>query len=256
MADNVDVGQLEREVKQVYRSVATHPEEDRHFEMGRQLAERLGYRSADLDRVPDGALESFAGVGYHLDGADFEPGNVVVDLGSGSGTDAFIAAGYVGESGRVVGIDMTHEQIDKARAHRDAGGFESVTFEHGYIESLPFDADSADVVISNGVINLSADKPAVFAEASRILRSDGRLAVADIVSEEPMPTSITSNADLWAACIGGAMQVDRYRELIEESGFRIESMTENPEYEFRSKQAADACEKYGVKSISLAARAV
>ncbi|WP_101295656.1 methyltransferase domain-containing protein [Halegenticoccus soli] len=253
MANTLDVEKLERAVKNVYRDVAEAPTGEYHFEMGRPLAERLGYPADDLDRIPAEALESFAGVGYHFDLADIGEGDDVLDLGSGSGTDAFVAALRVGESGSVTGLDMTDEQLEKARGLRDEAGMDAVSFEAGYIEELPFEDGTFDVVISNGVINLSPEKTRVFEEANRVLASGGRLAVSDIISEKQMPESIKTDADLWAACIGGAEQIDRYTTLIEAAGFEVTDVRENTTYEFISDQAANACQKYGVKSVSLSA---
>ncbi len=254
MASSLDIDRLERAVKAVYRDVARTPDEEYHFEMGRALAERLGYPSDDLDRVHEEALESFAGVGYHFDYAGLEDGEAVLDLGSGSGTDVFVAALHVGDEGRVTGLDMTEAQLEKARSLRDSAGLGGVSFEQGYIEEMPFDDETFDVVISNGVINLSPEKARVFEEAHRVLKPGGRLAISDIISEELMPESIKTNEDLWAACIGGAEQVDRYTGLIEAAGFEVDDVRENPEYEFLSEQAANACSKYGVKSVSVSAR--
>lgn len=253
MASSLDVDRLERAVKSVYRDVAEAPNEEYHFEMGRDLAERLGYAPEDLDRIPAAALDSFAGVGYHFDLAAIEPGDTVLDLGSGSGTDVFVAALHAGEVGSVTGLDMTDQQLEKARQLRDDEGFETVTFEQGYIEELPFEDGQFDVVISNGVINLSPDKPRVFEEARRVLAAGGRLAISDIISEEQMPQSIKTDEDLWAACIGGAEQVDRYTGLIEDAGLAVEEVRDNTEYAFISERAANACQKYGVKSVSVVA---
>lgn len=256
MAQTLDVGKLEREVKAVYRDVAEAPEGEFHFEMGRPLAERLGYPSNDLDRVPKKAIDSFAGVGYHFDLADIQEGDDVLDLGSGSGMDAFVATFYVGETGSVTGLDMTDEQLAKSRELRDEAGIENVSFDQGYIEEVPFPDDSFDVVISNGVVNLSAEKGRVFEEVRRVLGPDGRLAFSDIISERRMPERIKADADLWAACIGGAEQVDDYTELIETPGFDVIEVRENPQYAFISEQAQGACGTYGVKSVSLAARKI
>jgi ubiquinone/menaquinone biosynthesis C-methylase UbiE len=254
MPTALDVERLEQAVKSVYRDVATAPTEEYHFEMGRPLAERLGYPADDLDRIPGEAMESFAGVGYHFDLAEIEEGDAVLDLGSGSGTDAFIAALHVGNTGSVTGLDMTDEQLEKSRQLRDGTAMDTVSFEKGYIENLSFEDETFDVVISNGVINLSAQKDRVFEEVSRVLKPDGRLAISDIISEERMPESIKGNADLWAACIGGAEQVDDYTDLIEVPGFGITESRDNTQYEFTSEQAQGACQRYGVKSISLCAR--
>lgn len=254
MTDSLDIERLEQAVKNVYRGVAESPTEEYHFEIGRPLAERLGYPAGDLDRIPEQALGSFAGVGYHFDLADLEEGDDVLDLGSGSGTDVFAAALHVGDTGSVTGLDMTDEQLEKARQLRDEAGMDNVSFEKGYIEEPPFEDGTFDVVVSNGVINLSAAKEQVFAEADRVLTSGGRLAISDIISERRMPESIKTDADLWAACIGGAEQIDRYTTIIEDAGFEVTDVRENTQYEFSSDQAANACEKYGVKSISLSAR--
>lgn len=252
-AETVDRADLERKVKETYRSVALSPTAAYHFEIGRGLAERLGYDPADLDRIPAAAIDSFAGVGYHFDLAAIERGDEVLDLGSGSGMDAFVAALHVGESGRVTGVDMTDEQLEKSRRLGEEAGRSTVTFERSYIEALPFAAESFDVVTSNGVINLSADKRQVFREASRVLRPGGRLAISDIVTREQMPARITCNSDLWASCIGGAMQVDDYRRTIEDAGFGTVAIRENPEYAFLSDSARGASETYGVTSVSLTA---
>jgi ubiquinone/menaquinone biosynthesis C-methylase UbiE len=236
----------------MYRAVATEPAGEYHFELGRPLAERLGYPVRVLDRIPAGAVESFAGVGYFFDLADLRAGESVIDLGSGSGMDVFFAASQVGASGRVVGVDFTAKQLAKARGLAVEAGLDQVAFSEGRIERVPAGDASADCVISNGVINLSPDKERVFAEAARVLRPGGRLAIADIVSERQLKDSIVCDADLWASCIGGAAQQDAYREAIEAAGLRIEQVKRNL-YEFISQRARNASAKYGVRSVSLLA---
>jgi len=249
----VDAIELETKVKDLYRHVAEQPHGAYHFEMGRALVERLGYPADLLDRIPGGAIESFAGVGYFVDLADLRLGERVMDLGSGSGMDTFVAATLVGSSGRVVGVDFTVEQLTKARRLATAAGLGQVEFREGRIEALSADDDqSFDCVISNGVINLSPDKDLVFAEAARVLRPGGRLAIADIVTERQLTESIVGNADLWASCIGGASQQDTYRQAIENTGLRIEQIRPNL-YQFLSAQASSASATYGVHSISLLA---
>jgi arsenite methyltransferase len=178
----------------------------------------------------------------------------VLDLGSGSGTDSFLAALAAGPYGGVVGIDMTDAQLAKADQLAREEGFANVEFRAGHIEQPPVDDGKMDCVISNGVINLSPDKQAVFAAAARALRRGGRLALADIVTETRLPERVTCDASLWAACIGGAMQRDNYRAAIEVAGFEIEAWRQNPEYRFVSERAESATRKYGVTSISLLAR--
>jgi arsenite methyltransferase len=249
----LDTSELKQRVQRMYEEVALEPEHEFHFETGRALAERLGYAPADLDRIPAAAIDSFAGVGYFLDLAALQPGETVLDLGSGSGMDSFLAANQVGPDGRVIGVDMTTAQLGKARQLADEDGFAMTDFRESYIETPPVDDGSVDCVISNGVINLSPDKPAVFAAAARSLRPGGRLALADIVTEHQLPEGVTCDASLWAACIGGAMQRDGYRAAVEDAGFTIHEWLTTTEYRFESERADSATQKYGVTSISLLA---
>jgi arsenite methyltransferase len=250
----LDTHELEQRVKHMYEEVARHPDAEFHFETGRALAERVGYAPEDLDRIPASAIDSFAGVGYFLDLASLGPGEAVLDLGSGSGMDSFLAALAVGSDGKVVGVDMTAQQLAKGRRLAAEAGIENVEFREGYIENPPVDEDAFDCVISNGVINLSPDKGAVFAAVARALRPGGRLALADIVTTDQLPEGVTCDASLWAACIGGAMQRDRYRQAIEGAGLEIVEWRENEQYRFVSERADNAVRKYGVKSVSVLAR--
>lgn len=249
---NVNREELELKVKKMYREVALHPEVTYHFEMGRALAERLGYPAPMLDNVPSSAIDSFAGVGYYFDLAQLQKGEHVVDLGSGSGMDVFFAALQVGDSGEVIGIDMTTEQLNKAENLSKQYNFRQVVFRNSYIENTPVVSESIDAVISNGVINLSSEKEKVFREAARVLKTGGRFAIADIVTAVKLPDNISCNATLWAACIGGAMQKDEYFTLIEEAGMKLVQVKENS-YEFLSNSAKGATKDYGIKSISLLA---
>ena len=246
----VDADQLETAVKEMYRQVAREESAELHFEVGRPLAVHLGYPTEVLDRIPAEALASFAGVGYHFGLADLKPGDEVLDLGSGSGTDVFSAAVLVGDSGRVVGVDFTDEQVAKARRLQQENGFSQVEFVQGRIERLPFEDESFDTVISNGVINLSVIKNAVFHEAARVLRPAGRLALSDIVSAHALKERTRRNVDLWAACVGGAIPRRSYVEAIEATGLRVSEVRRN-DYRFISDRAQEACSTYGVESISL-----
>lgn len=251
-AITVDTRELETKVKRMYRDVAERPDGDYHFELGRPLAERLGYPAELLDRIPAGAIESFAGVGYFFDLADLQPGESALDLGAGSGMDVFFAALQVGREGRAVGVDFSPEQLAKSRGLAARSGLGPVWLLEGRIERLPIEDATFDCVISNGVINLSPDKDRVFAEVARVLRPGGRMAIADIVTDRQLKESIVCDADLWASCIGGAAQQDSYREAIEAAGLRVETVRENP-YRFISDRAAGASEKYGVRSVSVLA---
>ncbi|MGH2904545.1 MAG: methyltransferase domain-containing protein [Solirubrobacteraceae bacterium] len=248
----IDAEQLDAKVKHMYAQVAGEQEDELHFEIGRELAVHLGYPAALLDAIPSEALASFAGVGYHLDLAALAPGEAVLDLGCGSGTDVFCAAVQAGASGRAVGVDFTPEQLSKAARLRDRDGFTQVTFVEGRIDELPFDDASFDVVISNGVINLAVVKSRVFAEAARVLRPGGRLALADIVSGKPLKEHTRRNVDLWAACIAGAIPHERYIGALEDAGFSLQQLQRN-DYRFISARALDACATYEVESISLLA---
>lgn len=250
---DLDTASLEAQVKDMYSKVALEPEGDYHFEIGRPLTERLGYPAGDLDQIPGDAIASFAGVGYYFDLAGLKEGERVLDLGSGSGTDTFIAALKVGKQGSVIGVDMTDAQLEKAERLRDAAGLDQVSYHKGHIEDLPVEDGSLDAVISNGVINLSPDKAVVFKEVARVLKPGGRLAIADIVTRVQLPEGITCNADLWAACIGGAMQEDDYKAAIEAAGLSVAEVRDNDAYKFISDGASSATEEFGVKSISLKA---
>jgi arsenite methyltransferase len=248
----VDRRRLEQQVQDVYRGVALDPDAERHFETGRELALRLGYPQSLLAYVPPRSLASFAGVGYHLDLAGLQLGDRVLDLGSGSGTDAFCAAVMVGETGRVVGVDFTDAQLARAIAMAEAHDFSNVEFFEAGMDDLPFDDASFDVVISNGAINLSPLKDRVFAEAARVLRPGGRLAISDIVSATPLKESTRRVTELWAACIAGAIPVSAYIEALDASGFLI-TVTRSNAYRFLSERARGACDTYGVESTTFAA---
>jgi arsenite methyltransferase len=250
---NIDVEGLRDKVKVMYQAVADEPHGTFHFEMGYGLAARIGYPTSELDQVPSEAIESFAGVGHHLGLAQLKAGERVVDLGSGSGMDAFLAARAVGSEGQVVGIDMTAAQLAKANRLATRDGYANAHFELGYIEEPPIADGWADAVISNGVINLCSDKAAVFREIARMLKHGGRMAISDVVTEKQLTEAIVCDVNLWASCIGGAMQQDDYRAAIEAAGLTIETVQENPQYQFVSDSAQGATETFGVKSVSVLA---
>ena len=193
----VDPEVLRSQVRDKYRAVATDPHDHFHFHTGRPLTERLGYDQEVVRGLPDKAVESFAGVGNPFSLRRLAPGEHVVDVGSGAGFDTFIAADQVGDSGRVVGIDMTAEMLEKSRATAESLGLAHVEFREGLAEALPVDDNWADVVISNGVINLCADKRAVFDEIRRVLKPGGRIQFADIANGRPVPPEALQDIDLW-----------------------------------------------------------
>src|SRR5579864_2010552 len=193
----VDPVALREQVRGKYRDVAVAPGAGFHFHTGRGLADRLGYEAAAVGALPDRAVESFAGVGNPFSLRRLASGERVVDVGSGAGFDSFIAADQVGPAGQVVGIDLTPEMLAKSRRTAEALGLAHVQFREGLAEALPVQDGWADVVISNGVINLCADKRVVFAEIFRVLRPGGRLQFADIANGRPVPIEALRDIDLW-----------------------------------------------------------
>ncbi len=192
----IDVEVLKSEIKKTYAAVSEEPEKDFIFPTGRGWAEDLEY-PAELANVPDGAVESFAGVANPFTLGRLAPGERVLDLGSGAGTDSLVAAQMVGEQGHVTGIDMTSAMLAKARAAAAQLGVVNVEFVEGEAERLPFGDESFDVVISNGVIDLIPDKDAVFSELFRVLVPGGRMQIADVTIQNPVSAEGRRNIDLW-----------------------------------------------------------
>jgi len=191
-----------------------------------EVSRRIGYSEQELGAVPQGSNLGL-GCGNPLAFAALKQGDVIVDLGSGAGFDCFLAARQVGDSGRVIGVDMTPEMVDRARHNAAEGGYSNVEFRLGEIENLPVADGSADMVISNCVINLSTDKPRVFREALRVLKPGGRLMVSDLVLAKPLPESVRRSAEAYAGCIAGAMLKHDYLAAIGEAGFtEVEVMAE------------------------------
>ena len=215
----VDPDALRADVRDKYKEVALHPHGEFHFHTGRPLAALLGYAAEVVDSLPDRAVESFAGVGNPFSLRPLQPGERVLDFGSGGGFDCFVAAQAVGTEGQVVGVDMTAEMLAKARDTAQTLGLGNVEFREGLLEQLPIEDGWADVVIANGVINLCADKAAVFAEAYRVLRPGGVLLFADIANGKPLPEAAVCEIDLWTGCIAGGLPVDDWCAAIKGAGF-------------------------------------
>ncbi len=189
---------LRSEVKNEYAVVAKDPEQGFHFHTGRRLADMLSYDEELLNQFPEKVIESFAGTGNVFKLGDLKPGEYVLDVGCGAGLDSLIAAQMVGSEGKVIGVDMTPDMIVKARQNTVKTGLSNVEFIEDYSEQLPAPTEWADVIISNGAINLSPDKDTVFSELFRVLKPGGRLQIADILVQKPVPNSAKNNLDLWA----------------------------------------------------------
>jgi arsenite methyltransferase len=193
----LDQEALRCEIRKEYAEVANHPSRGFHFHTGRPLARMLGYADPWLEHVPEPSIESFAGTGNPFAEAGIPRGKRVVDVGSGGGIDSLIAAWMAGPDGRVVGVDMTPDMLAKARASAAAIGASNVEFREGHAEALPVEDGWADLVISNGVVNLCPDKVQVFREMHRVLRPGGRLQIGDILVSKQVPESAKRKIDLW-----------------------------------------------------------
>jgi len=212
-------------------------------------AEAVGYLKEDLENVPEGAAMGL-GCGNPIAIAELREGETVLDLGAGAGMDVFLAANKVGAKGRVIGVDMTREMIDRASAIAKSNGYENVEFRLGEIEKLPVDAGSMDAVISNCVINLSPDKSKVFSEAYRVLKSRGKLIISDIVSEHQLPDGIREDPNAWAGCIAGALEQQEYLAKIREAGFRDLHLVPNGEFHAEDVKSSEV-----VKLLSISVKA-
>jgi SAM-dependent methyltransferase len=193
----VDVDELRTAIKKEYEAVACEPDRKYHFHTGRRLTAILGYKDTWLRGVPEGSIESFAGTGNPFNLGKLEPGERVVDVGCGAGIDSLIASGMVGPEGRVVGVDMTEAMLDKATESAKTAGRQNVKFRKGLGEELPVEDAWADVVISNGVLNVMPDKQAALAEMARVLKPAGRLQISDILVQKPVSEDAKRQIDLW-----------------------------------------------------------
>ena len=216
----VDIESLRAAIRAEYAAVAEHPDQGFHFHTGASLAAILGYPEEWIAALPPSAVESMAGTGNPFALGELQSGERVVDCGSGAGADGLIAARVVGPSGRVIGVDMTPEMVAKARRNAEVAGLRNVEFREGVLEALPVPDGWADVVISNGVLNLVPDKTVALAECFRVLRPGGRIQLADIVLDRPVPDGSQSDVSLWTGCIAGGLLADQLASLVEGAGFR------------------------------------
>ena len=217
-------------VRRMYTEVAREPEREFHFPTGRRACEFVGYPAEQLDLLPASAVESFAGVGYPFAAGAIRAGDVVLDIGSGSGTDALIAARLVGPAGRVIGLDLTEAMRDKLRANAVMVGVTNLEVLAGNAEAIPLPDASVDVVTTNGVLNLVPDKSRAIREIARVLRPGGRLQLADIVVQDLPSDSCRSHPELWAECIVGATREESYVSGFEAAGLRSVQVLSRSDY--------------------------
>ena len=216
----VDVESLRAAIRIEYAAVADHPDQGFHFHTGARLAAILGYPEEWVAALPPSAVESMAGTGNPFALGELQPGERVVDCGSGAGADSLIAARVVGPSGMVIGVDMTPEMLAKARRNAEVASLRNVEFREGVLENLPVPDGWADVLISNGVLNLVPDKTVALAEFFRVIRPGGRIQLADIVLDRPVPGGSKADVSLWTGCIAGGLLADELVSLVEGAGFR------------------------------------
>jgi arsenite methyltransferase len=213
-------------VDEMYTDVASHPDRVFHFPTGRPACLFVGYPASQLDELPAEATESFAGVGYPFAADVIRPGDTVLDIGSGSGTDTLIAAKFTGRTGVVYGLDMTRAMREKLQRIVTAQQIEHVRVVEGNAEQIPLPDASIDVVTSNGVLNLVPDKPAAFGEIARVLKQEGRLQISDIALRVPVSEQSRANPQLWAECVVGAITEDDYVAQLRDAGLSVEVLSE------------------------------
>jgi arsenite methyltransferase len=194
---SIDLESLRFAIQKEYEQVALEPERGFHFHTGRPLARLLGYPDEWLDKIPELSIESFAGTGNPFSLGELKPGDRIVDVGSGAGIDSLIAARMVAPDGEVIGIDMTPAMLEKARRAAAESGLQNVEFRMGYAEAMPIEDGWADVIISNGVLNLMPDKQAALKEMARVLKPGGRIQIGDILVQKEVPEDARQKIDLW-----------------------------------------------------------
>lgn len=248
--------QITAAVQAMYSEVAVAPTHPFHFPVGRAACRALGYPEAEIDRLPPDAVASFAGVGYPFRAGAIGPGDAVLDIGAGSGTDTLIASRLVGDSGKVWALDLTPAMLTKLRDTLRSAGVRNVEAIEGDAERIPLPDDCVDVVTSNGVLNLVPDKRRAFAEIFRVLRPHGRVQVADIVIARPVPVGGRSDSRLWAECVVGASVDEDYLDLFREAGFTDVEVLRAFDY-FANSSSAETrhiASALGARAIEIAMR--
>jgi arsenite methyltransferase len=250
---NVNMEELRASIREEYSAVANEPERGFHFHTGRKLANILGYLDEWLVWLPSSAIESMAGTGNPFSLGELKPGEHVVDCGSGAGIDSLIAAHMVGPTGRVIGVDMTPEMLSKARRNAAESGMTNVEFREGYLESLPIADHWADVVISNGVLNLVPDKDASLREMYRVLKPGGRVQIADIALQKPVPEGSKGDVTLWTGCIAGGLLKAQLEQKVLAAGFKEVEVVWGKDVFSGAPQHSDAA-KFGTLGVTIRAQ--
>lgn len=256
--DKLDKQEVMNAVQEMYEEVASCPNKEFHFPTGRSSCLHLGYPGEELDAIPAAAVEPFAGVGYPFLAELIEPGDTVVDIGSGSGVDVLVAGLKTGPEGLIFGIDITPAMIEKARKNIEEAGMNNIRIVEGRADAIPLDDSSVDVVTSNGVINLVPDKEKAFQEIHRILKPGGHIQISDIVLSKPVSGESKNNAQLWAECIVGAEPVEVYLDLIRSAGFEHVTIIDRLDYFARSSNESTrkAAKSLGAHTIVLTGQKV
>lgn len=252
----LDTSEVLNAVQQMYEGVAANPEKGFHFPTGRTSCLNLGYPKEELDNIPEEAVESFAGVGYPFLADVIKPRDTVLDIGSGSGVDVFIAKHKTGEEGMVYGIDMTPAMIEKARKNIEIANADRIQIIEGQADDIPLAGSKIDVVTSNGVINLVPDKKKAFEEIYRILKPGGYIQISDIVLTKPVSEKSKANAQLWAECIVGADPVSDYLDTIRSAGFKNVTVIDRLDYFARSSNESTkkAAKDLGAHTVVITGR--
>jgi len=250
---NLNVEELRDSIREEYSAVANEPQRGFHFHTGHKLAGILGYQEQWLDALPAGAIESMAGTGNPFSLGELKLGENVVDCGSGAGADSLIAAHMVGTNGRVIGVDMTPEMLSKARHNAIEAGIANVEFREGYLEALPVPDAWADVIISNGVLNLVPDKEAALLEMFRVLKPGGRIQVADIALQKPVPEGAKSDVTLWTGCIAGGLLKLQLERKVQAAGFKDVVVMWGKDVFNGAPQHSDAAE-FGTLGVTIRAQ--
>jgi SAM-dependent methyltransferase len=249
----LDRDHLRSSIREEYSAVANDPQRGFHFHTGRRLAMILGYRADWIAALPGGAVESMAGTGNPFSLGELKPGEHVVDCGSGAGGDSLIAARMVAPHGRVIGVDMTPEMLAKARQNALEAGLTNVEFREGYLEALPVPDEWANVIISNGVLNLVPDKDAALAEMYRVLRPGGRVQIADIALQKPVPEDAQNDVALWTGCIAGGLLTAILTTKVKDAGFTDVAVMWGEDVFSGAPQHSDAVE-FGALGVTIFAR--